>query len=239
MSPREAADRLFNRIMTAEENGDSAQAKQFAPMALQAYQLVPQLDADAHYHLGLINLVVGNLDEVRKQIDVLKQTSPNHLLAMALALTVAKRTGDDAAASDIRAKFATAYESEIASGKPEYEAHRVTIDKIRGPKNDLTIANVSNAIADQSQSGAQLFGANCAVCHGADASGSDKGPPLVDKTYEPNHHADAAFYQAVKEGVKSHHWSFGDMPAIPGVTDEQIGRIVAYVRKLQAESGIN
>ena len=49
MTPRDAADRLFNRVMSAEENGDDAQAKQFAPMALQAYRLVdrpPAVKAD-------------------------------------------------------------------------------------------------------------------------------------------------------------------------------------------------
>ena len=37
LSPRQAADRLFNRVMAASENGDTAEALQFAPMALQAY----------------------------------------------------------------------------------------------------------------------------------------------------------------------------------------------------------
>jgi len=50
MSPREAADRLFNRVMTASENGDSAEALRFAPMALQAYNDLGTLDNDARYH---------------------------------------------------------------------------------------------------------------------------------------------------------------------------------------------
>jgi len=38
--------------------------------------------------------------------------------------------------------------------------------------------------------------------------------------------------------VKSHHWPFGDMLPIPGVTDEQVGQIVLYVRNLQVKNGI-
>src|ERR1700704_179786 len=57
MSPRERADRLFNRVMTAVERGDTAEVKFFTPMALQSYKMLGQLDADARYHLGLIQFI--------------------------------------------------------------------------------------------------------------------------------------------------------------------------------------
>jgi mono/diheme cytochrome c family protein len=84
------------------------------------------------------------------------------------------------------------------------------------------------------------FEANCASCHGVNAGGLEgRGPPLVHKIYEPGHHADAAFFLAVKNGVRSHHWRFGDMPPVPGVADSDIGAIVAFVRALQRANGIN
>lgn len=131
MTPRDAADRLFNRVMAADERGDKATATQFAPMALQAYQLVERPDTDVHYHMGLINLVLGNLDAVRGQIENVKRDSADHLLGLALAYTVAKRSGDDKAEADILARFAAAYDAEIKRGKPEYEAHRNVIDRLR------------------------------------------------------------------------------------------------------------
>lgn len=137
MTPREAADRLFNRVMAADERGDAAQSIQFAPMALQAYQLVDRLDADAHYHLGLINLLLENLDEVREQIENLKRDSADHLLGLALAFRVAKRVGDDKSASEILARLAAAYDAEIRRGKPEYEAHRVTLEKLQSSTASL------------------------------------------------------------------------------------------------------
>ncbi len=131
MTPRQAADRLFNRVMSADERGDTAQVKQFAPMALQAYQLVGRPDADAHFHVGLIALTLGDLDQVRKQIGNLKRDSADHLLGLALAYEVAKRVDDGKSASDILARFKAAYDAEIGRGKPEYQAHRYTIDKLR------------------------------------------------------------------------------------------------------------
>ena len=43
------------------------------------------------------------------------------------------------------------------------------------------------------QAGEAKFTANCSRCHGAGGVGTNQGPPLVHKIYEPNHHGDAAF----------------------------------------------
>lgn len=88
------------------------------------------------------------------------------------------------------------------------------------------------------RSGEVKFNANCARCHGERASGTEKGPPLVHKIYEPNHHGDAAFLRAVANGVRAHHWKFGDMPRIEGVTPEEVQEIIGYVRWLQRQAGI-
>lgn len=88
--------------------------------------------------------------------------------------------------------------------------------------------------------GETFFNAVCAVCHGANAAGqSGIAPPLVHRTYAPNHHADIAFLIAARSGVRSHHWPFGDMPPVPqAMTDAELGAIVAYVRALQRANGI-
>jgi mono/diheme cytochrome c family protein len=188
--------------------------------------------------MGQINLLLGNLDEVRKQIENLKRDSAEHLLGLALAFRVAKRVGDDKSASDILARFAAAYDAELKRGKPEYEAHRFTIEKLHASTTGLKTVKSSNQLPKRQESGAQIFESKCAGCHGPSASGSNNGPPLVHRIYQPGHHANASFYQAIRRGVKSHHWSFGDMPPIPGVTDEQIDQIISYVRKLQVKNGI-
>jgi mono/diheme cytochrome c family protein len=84
-----------------------------------------------------------------------------------------------------------------------------------------------------------LFHNNCSQCHGLEGSGTDQGPPLVHKTYRPGHHSDLAFHWAVKDGVRQHHWKFGNMPPQPNISPEDAGHIVAYIRKMQRENGID
>ena len=131
MTPREVADRLFNRIMMAREQGQSAEALRLVPMAVQAYDDLPVLDRDARYHLGLINLVAGDGPKVDQQIALLRQAAPDHLLALALEHDAAIQSGDRATVSSVLSAFAAAYDAEMATGRPEYEAHRDTIERIR------------------------------------------------------------------------------------------------------------
>lgn len=90
------------------------------------------------------------------------------------------------------------------------------------------------------QIGKRVFDTKCAACHGPNAQGQDGvAPPLVHRIYEPSHHGDAAFLLAARNGVRPHHWKFGAMPPIEGLTDGDVKMIVAYIRALQRENGIN
>jgi len=87
--------------------------------------------------------------------------------------------------------------------------------------------------------GEAAFAAACADCHGTNAAGRDGiAPPLVHVIYEPSHHGDASFAVAVHNGVRAHHWPFGAMPPVPGLTRAEVLSIIAYVRALQRENGI-
>ncbi len=97
---------------------------------------------------------------------------------------------------------------------------------------------VDTAVPPQHETGEQLFVAHCVQCHGDRATGTERGPPLVHRIYEPGHHGDAAFQLAVLRGVRAHHWRFGDMAPVPGVAEADVERITAYVRWLQREAGI-
>lgn len=89
------------------------------------------------------------------------------------------------------------------------------------------------------RAGEVAYNAKCASCHGADAAGRDGvAPPLVHRIYEPGHHGDQAFLVAAQLGARAHHWPFGDMPPVEGVTREDVGMIVSYVRALQRANGI-
>lgn len=88
------------------------------------------------------------------------------------------------------------------------------------------------------KAGARLFAVHCQTCHGREATGTGIGPPLVHVYYEPNHHPDQTFQAAVRNGVRQHHWRFGDMPPVPGLSPDDVEKITAYVRALQRAEGI-
>jgi mono/diheme cytochrome c family protein len=94
------------------------------------------------------------------------------------------------------------------------------------------------AVPAELAAGRERFDASCATCHGEFALGTDVGPPLVHIIYEPNHHGDGAFILAAEQGVRAHHWSFGDMAPVQNVSREDLLEIVRYVRWLQQEAGI-
>jgi mono/diheme cytochrome c family protein len=85
--------------------------------------------------------------------------------------------------------------------------------------------------------GEPLYQASCAECHGSDLRGTDLGPSHLSNVYEPNHHGDAAFVLAARNGVQAHHWPFGDMAPVPGLSDDDLEAIVAYVREYQRTHG--
>jgi mono/diheme cytochrome c family protein len=94
-------------------------------------------------------------------------------------------------------------------------------------------------LAGKAVAGETFFEENCASCHGKNAAGRDGfAPPLIHRIYEPNHHGDQAFYLAVQNGVRAHHWSFGNMPPVKAVDRDQVEQIIAYVRTLQMANGI-
>ena len=87
--------------------------------------------------------------------------------------------------------------------------------------------------------GKRAFDSVCASCHGQNAAGRNGvAPPLVHRIYEPSHHADEAFQRAVQNGVRAHHWNFGNMPQIEGLTRADVQYITRYVRELQRANGI-
>lgn len=94
-------------------------------------------------------------------------------------------------------------------------------------------------LSPKAQLGEAAFNAKCAVCHGANAEGQQGvAPPLVHRIYEPNHHSDMAFVLAAQNGVRSHHWTFGNMPPVEGLTRADVLNIATYIRELQRENGI-
>ena len=108
--------------------------------------------------------------------------------------------------------------------------------------DDGVLANVQlpETLSQNAQIGQLAYQAKCAACHGVNAAGQDGvAPPLVHIIYEPSHHGDDSFQRAAATGVRAHHWPFGDMPPVEGVTRGDVTMIIAYIRELQRANGIN
>lgn len=103
----------------------------------------------------------------------------------------------------------------------------------------MAAVTVPDRLSDDARVGKQTFNARCATCHGANASGrTGAAPPLIHVIYEASHHGDEAFQRAVSVGVRQHHWPFGNMPPVEGLTRADVRMITAYIRELQHANGI-
>ena len=103
------------------------------------------------------------------------------------------------------------------------------------PKTAVIVPELSST----AQAGRVLFNTHCIACHGENAAGTDKGPPLINDIYRPGHHGDYSFVRAAAIGVRQHHWVFGNMPPLPQVSKDEVKSIVVYVRELQRANGIH
>ncbi|BBB29041.1 c-type cytochrome [Neptunomonas japonica] len=94
------------------------------------------------------------------------------------------------------------------------------------------------ALSASAQKGQLVFNRTCGSCHGENGEGTLKGPPMIHGIYNPGHHSNKSFYSAVRNGVKQHHWPYGDMPAQKGIGFSEMSAIVQFVREVQQQNGI-
>jgi hypothetical protein len=123
MSPRERADRLYDRVMRLSEEGKQDSVNLFAQMGISAYQMLPEQDADTRYDMGRIAEVAGALPLARAQADSILASDPNHLLGIILAISTARAAGDSAGVHTFETKLLSAQSSELARNLPEYQRH--------------------------------------------------------------------------------------------------------------------
>jgi len=124
LSPEERASRLFNRVMILAEAGKRDSVQFFLPMALGAYGQLPNLDADARYHLGLLLLAGGNVPAALAQADTMQRAVPNHLFIYILRAHAYEALGNAGQEQRAYADFLRHEQAELALQRPEYDDHR-------------------------------------------------------------------------------------------------------------------
>ncbi len=128
MTPRERFDRLFDRIMTAAENNDSATVVRFSPMALGAYNQLDRFDADARYHAAMIHLSLGEIREVSALADTILKNDPGHLFGYVLRGNAAEAQNHPADLKKAYADFLSHYDVEMKANRQEYREHGPVIE---------------------------------------------------------------------------------------------------------------
>jgi hypothetical protein len=128
---RQDADRLFNRVMGAAEAGDLDEVNQFMPMALQAYEMVPELDHDGLFHLAILYETAGEYEMARARAEDILRSVPDHILALGVGGTASVSAGDAAAAREYFQRLLDGFEQESQRLRPEYGHHQAMVDEYR------------------------------------------------------------------------------------------------------------
>jgi tetratricopeptide (TPR) repeat protein len=131
MTPRQAADNLFDRVMRAVANGDTTEATNFLPMAIAAYDLARPLDADGLFHLSLLQRAGQEQGAaLQSALDALSG-NPDHLLNLYGAAEASIGLGDSVAARGYYERLLAAWDQEIAADRLEYAEHELLLPLIR------------------------------------------------------------------------------------------------------------
>lgn len=123
MTPKERAERLFNRIMRYAEHDQKDSIQFFAPMAITSYEMLGSLTLDQRYDLGRIAEVSGDPLIATAQADTILANSPTHLLGLVLAANAARMRKDESKVREYQRRLAAAAPGERTKNLPEYEAH--------------------------------------------------------------------------------------------------------------------
>lgn len=131
MTPRERFDRLFNRVMQAGEQNDTAQVERFTPMALGAYAQLDSVNADARYHAAVLRLQVGDVRGALALADTILARNPGHLFGYIVRGTAAATRGDTATARRAARDFLSHYDAELAANRIEYREHQPALEDFK------------------------------------------------------------------------------------------------------------
>ncbi len=145
MSPEERATRLYNRVMSLHSQGKPDSAEFFLPMALQAYAMLPALDVDARYHIGVLDLTGGHAAAALAQADTIRRAVPTHLFAFMLKARALELERDPAGALRAYRDFLRNEKGERAKQRPEYAEHGQNLDAFHEQATEVTSGKTSGA----------------------------------------------------------------------------------------------
>jgi hypothetical protein len=133
MSPEERASKLFDIVMRFGEEGKIDSLKFFAPMAVQAYDMIGPPTIHTRYDVGMIGIVSGDITLARAEADTILATNKTNLLGLVLAMKAAGLRQDSHARSEYLRRLVAAAPAERAKNLKEYDEHKADIDAALKP----------------------------------------------------------------------------------------------------------
>ena len=92
---------------------------------------------------------------------------------------------------------------------------------------------VERAPAPEATAGERIFAASCAVCHGLDGQGSDRGPGIAESA-RVQHLTDSELFNIISNGIPG-----TGMPAFRSLSDDDIRGVVSNLRLLQGKHEVH
>jgi hypothetical protein len=145
MSPRERAERLYDRAMRAQQEGKADSATFFASMATIAYGQIGESTLDDHYDLGRLALLAGQTPLASAEADTILAARPTHLLGLMLQEDAARASGATAKASAAHARLLASANAERKLQLPEYLQHATEIASLLGDAPIQSVAGAGSA----------------------------------------------------------------------------------------------
>jgi hypothetical protein len=128
LTPEQLSERLYDRVMAANERGRKDSVQFFLPMAVQSFQALDSLTLHQRYDLGRLGEVGGDARLAAAQADTILRRHPGHLLGLVLASRAARMQGNAVVARQYLDRLVQTEAAERRKQLPEYSLHQNDID---------------------------------------------------------------------------------------------------------------
>jgi Flp pilus assembly protein TadD len=117
--------------MILAEAGKGDSVRFFLPMALGAYNQLPDLGPDARYHIGMLQLAGGDVQAALAQADTIQRLAPTHLFIYVLRAHGYQQSGNTQQERRAYSEFLRNEPAEMAKNREEYTDHRDALNNFK------------------------------------------------------------------------------------------------------------
>lgn len=124
MTLEEQATILFNRVMSSNSTGDTADVEFFLPKALIIYEQMNPTDPDGIYHFSLLYLVGEDYQAALAKAQEGLDEVPDYLLLLGAAAEASLGLGQEDAAREYYQHLLDVYDAELGASRIGYDHHQ-------------------------------------------------------------------------------------------------------------------